>query len=1587
MFATRVPFLFSVLLAVLPPSASAAVAPFSSFGKLPGGNGHLVFAFHQDDVRDGVSVARLSQVWDHPYALLTPEAEPSRDLCREVLLAVSTEDGALFAESPQDLQSLAWLPGTGIVAAVYDLGDLRLTQYLFAPLEYEGSVLILLAKVENLSGRDLDSPRLFATFDLELGGVAGDGSRTAQERARFDADTGVILEQGMTESTSVAVMPLSPLRNVALSPEDPKDSILTGQEFQGGVDSGVREDVRTGMSFSLEDGQELPQGGSAWVALALLVGEGAWWEEGIAAFQAHADSFSSPEAWLEGELAAWDRFHAYEPVFPRMTEEAQAVLTQQTALLKMAQVREAGGPFGQIPASSITAAPVGEGTHVWNITWPRDAAYATVALARSCHREEARASMDFFLNGAVGDYQDWVGGPYAISVCRYHGDGSEESDWNDNGPNVEFDDFGLFLWAFAEVAEREEDSDFAASRYLTVKEGVADVLLALQDDLGLIAPDSSIWETHWYGHQKHYTWTSLWASAGLTRFAAVADSLGQSEDAETFREGALGIAAAIAEHLVDPVEGILAGNREELPGGPSTYMDAAVVEAFNQNVLPFDDTLAHATLDAFGAWLRTPSGNGYFRNDDGDLYDQHEWVVMDLRIARALHRADRKDESTALLDWVVGQARLNFDLLPELYHPETGAYAGPAPMNGFGAGALWVTYSDSFDLETELPCPEVDEITDDSGDLPEDPEEEGCSGCRMDSRSPSSSMGTLLGLLLLLGGRGGRWLQRTKVATVLIGCVVLAGCQDDEEGDCPPPIVAGTSVFSMDPDTTASFSLVQFSVSGEPRNLDYQATSSPRIDARVDGELLVLTPTPGWTGTDLVEVTASNACGEATVELWVTVAETRHRTCGTTLRYSPPSPPGSVYVAGTFNNWDPLATPLTRLAGGSYDAVLDLEEGAHPYKFVVYPEASGGGAPSWTCDPEEGLRHCDAGYTWEASCGLGLSGCNSLMRVEDCTSPRLVLESVAGDREEGEFTVTVRAVDGAGQAGLDSTSLTVTLAGQEEVSPVLDEETGKIQVSRSGLSPGKHTLRLGLSDGEGRPAVPLFLPLWTGPAWDWRSASLYYAFVDRMPNGNPNNDSTYGASWPAEYHGGDYAGVKQSLPDLAELGVTALWISPPQDNPEGAFPGTCSESYTGYHGYWPANPYAPEDHFGTPEELRDLIGDAHDRGIRVLADFVGNHVHEDHPYYSEHLADGWFTDPWICGENDGWNLAPETCWFDSFLPDINYYHPDPLDQMVEDALYWVKEYDLDGFRIDAVKHMPHSFHANLRHRLKQEVEHQGQENGGLLDEFYLVGETFTGDWGLIASYVSDQELTGQFDFPLYYAILQAFARNEIDLYSFSDTAVSLKDYWGLDGRMSNFLGNHDVDRFISQAAGQVGNLWGSNLCADDGEGWPDSAQVVTDPVAYNRLILAFTFLFTWEGIPLLYYGDEVGLPGFHDPDNRQDLPSEDTLTSDQLRVKQAVTALGQGRKQHPSFWKGNRNTWWEASEQWCYSRVYGDDAVLVCLNRSGSEVTLTNGLAWAQLPLSGAYQDLYTQQTVSPEGDSLTMTIPAQGARVWVHIP
>ncbi len=671
-----------------------------------------------------------------------------------------------------------------------------------------------------------------------------------------------------------------------------------------------------------------------------------------------------------------------------------------------------------------------------------------------------------------------------------------------------------------------------------------------------------------------------------------------------------------------------------------------------------------------------------------------------------------------------------------------------------------------------------------------------------------------------------------------------------------------------------------------------------------------------------------------------------------------------------------------RQDGEQWAITLNLEPGLYPYTLVETVDFSQASEERPYCDPAARQIHCAEGYkepwenVWAQDCTTPDPACESLLVVPDCEIPSLSAQEIVLSEDRERLSIQIAAAGSIAQAQ-------ASWNGE-----ALEAWTGSgFQVDLSGLEPGRHTFRFRVTDDQGRQSEELWIPLWTDAEAEqgWRAGSLYFAFVDRLWNGDTANDDSEGTSVQlGDYMGGDWAGVRAMLPYLDDLGVRTIWLSNPQDNASGAWAGSCEQTYSGYHAYWPSAARQVEGHFGTEEELVALVDDAHARGMRVIMDWVGNHLHESHPWVAAHPE--WFNSEAMCdGTTNGqenWTAIPERCWFAPYLPDIDYGQPAAMQAMLDEAIWWARTYDLDGFRVDAVKHMPHSVAWNLRARVQDQIEHGGP------GDFWTIGETFDGA-DPIQAYLGADQLHGQFDFPLYWAIRSSLASGSSSMRDLSSTMQDgASRYAG--SRMSVFLGNHDIARFSTEAA-----EGGRDIC--DGDPLAQASGPWDGGRALQSLALSWVFVLTRPEVPLVYYGDELGLPGYGDPDNRQPfwwlvptLPGSVAeaaaqVDADRAEVLRTVQLLSQARAEHPALWSGDEVEWWLDDTVLAWARSTDESHVLVVLNAGEEARELTNGLSFAGLPEGGVWREVLSGGSVVAEGDSITVRVEARTGGVWVR--
>ena len=376
-----------------------------------------------------------------------------------------------------------------------------------------------------------------------------------------------------------------------------------------------------------------------------------------------------------------------------------------------------------------------------------------------------------------------------------------------------------------------------------------------------------------------------------------------------------------------------------------------------------------------------------------------------------------------------------------------------------------------------------------------------------------------------------------------------------------------------------------------------------------------------------------------------------------------------------------------------------------------------------------------------------------------------------------------------------------------------------------------------------------------------QSDLLYFVLVDRFDNGDSSNDANTDLSDPHGWHGGDLQGVMQHLDELQDLGVQTLWLSPVFLTQKDKFHG-----HGAFHAYWTHDLNIIDPRFGGETALGELAAEVHKRGMRLYLDMVLNHVGYDAPLIKN--QPDWFHPPLTIEDwSDAQQLTDRQV---HGLPDLDQSHPEVATYLLDASVRWQKELHLDGFRLDAVKHIPYDFWKKYSDKMQQSAT----------NEFALLAEIFDGNPAELSKV---QNMTGfdqVFDFPLYYALTDVFCRQH-EVSKLASTIFADRAYDDA-ATLVTFLDNHDLPRIAS-------------LCPD-----------------INQVHKALAFQFAMRGTPSISWGTEIGLQGKSEPENRGDMRFEEmqghpthtflkrltTLRAEKPWLKDAPTRILDSGKSH-----------------------------------------------------------------------------------------
>ncbi|MFJ8590194.1 pullulanase-type alpha-1,6-glucosidase [Streptomyces sp. NPDC093598] len=574
------------------------------------------------------------------------------------------------------------------------------------------------------------------------------------------------------------------------------------------------------------------------------------------------------------------------------------------------------------------------------------------------------------------------------------------------------------------------------------------------------------------------------------------------------------------------------------------------------------------------------------------------------------------------------------------------------------------------------------------------------------------------------------------------------------------------------------------------------------------------------------------------------------------------------------------------------------------------------------------------------------------------------------------------------------------------------------------------------------PAPPSDARLAAEPArHDATREQFYFVLPDRFANGDPRNDkggltgsrltTGYDPTDKGFYQGGDLKGLTKRLDYIKGLGTTALWMAPIFKNQP--VQGTGANASAGYHGYWITDFTRVDPHFGTNKDLETLIDKAHDKGMKVFFDVITNHTadvvdyeEKSYDYLSKGAfpyltkdgvpfddadhADGtkrfppvdegsfprtptvpaakrnvkvpsWLNDPAMYHNRGDSTFAGESSTHGDFsgLDDLWTERPEVVSGMEKIYQRWVRDFDIDGFRIDTVKHVDMEFWTQWATALDAYAAQRGR------DDFFMFGEVYSADTSVTAPYVTQGRLDATLDFPFQEAARQYASQG--------GSARKLAGVFGDDHKYTTgkanayeqvtFLGNHDMGRI------------GAFLKQDNPK--------ATDAEILAKDKLANELMFLSRGNPVVYYGDEQGFAGpGGDKDARQtmfasrtaDYLDDDRIGTDRTHAEDAydtqaplyrrISALAKLRKANPALADGVQQERYAADGPGVYAFSRTDAKTgteyVVAFNNAGEKKTATFPTGSAGMTFKGVHG---TDATLKSDGDKkLTVTVPARSAIV-----
>lgn len=662
----------------------------------------------------------------------------------------------------------------------------------------------------------------------------------------------------------------------------------------------------------------------------------------------------------------------------------------------------------------------------------------------------------------------------------------------------------------------------------------------------------------------------------------------------------------------------------------------------------------------------------------------------------------------------------------------------------------------------------------------------------------------------------------------------------------------------------------------------------------------------------------------------------------------------SVAVAGTFNNWSKTANPLIVAADGlTWRGTVPLAQGKYLYKLVLDNE-------NWIVDPNAAHQETDAGGNTNSVLLLTPSDYNIPASPNDgVTATSALLHNLSApysNYDRGKLTLSLRArPNDLRRVWLRATNrrYPLQLVSSDDLYALY---RGDIAWDRKAnltysfeLLDGDRVEQFG-ANGLKAPAQPFHISAkdfqpFAVPSWVERTV-FYQIFPDRFANGDKTNDPPDVAPWDANptgfnRFGGDVAGVRQHLPYLADLGISGVYFNPVFKSPV-------------IHRYETEDYKQIDPQFGTNSDFAALTQQMRQKGIRTVLDFVLNHTATTFVPFADIRQQGaaspykdwYFIKSYPVKVADPPNYV---AWMNyPSMPKLNVLNPATSDYLLGVAAFWQNTLPLAGLRLDAANEVDMRFWRKLRERVKRRDP-----------QAWILGE----EWNNGSPWLGGDQWDAVMNYPFLFANADFFADGKTSAAQFTARLIEVYNWYPpqVSRNLMNLLSSHDTPRFLTR-------------CHNDAR----LAQ------------LAAAVQFTWVGAPSIYYGEEIGMEGGADPDNRRPM-RWDKATPDNamlryykrlIQLRHASRALQSG---DPSILLAD-----DKAKTLAYARTLDNDIAIVALNRSDSPQTLTIPLPQNSMPQAvrkaGLRDALSGQRLVLSTAHSLSITLPPLRAAILLPV-